>query len=177
MKKGYSINQWIQSYEESVQAVLKYDGYKIKPNVKFHFERLKTEYPDVNPFTFMEAMFDPNIWWGVSDRKGGWTQLKYPYPNMLTGEKAYNIHKRYVKDRKKEMFSKEQEILASISTSFDKILTLGIQLSDLEELYYLTVDGTLSPYLFLSLERSYGWYVLNCNKGALDSHWLEKFTR
>lgn len=175
MEKVY-LEDWITAYQEKVREKINYQGFTIKSSSEKIFEKLLTMYPDVNPYTYMSAIFDPNIWWGTKDKKGEWKKFKYPFPTMLVGKKAENIYNKYVKNHKKEMSSKSDEILDGVKTSLDKLKTLKVNISDKEEIYNLTIDGTISPYLTMSLKSFYTWWVLQNNKGVIDNMWLEELT-
>jgi hypothetical protein len=168
MEKTYTTQDWIIAYEQKVREILHYQGFTIKPSSSKIFKKLCEMYPHVNPYTFMESVFSPLVWWGFPDKSGGWKKIKYPFPNMLVSKKSAEIYHKYVKDNKPQKLDKQGEILKSVKTSLDKIHKLGIKITNLHELWYLTVDGTISPYIFACIDGSYGWVVLQCNKGETE---------
>jgi len=176
-KFNYSIEDWVQAYEEKVQEITKFKGYSIKKSSYQQIERLKNMYPDTSPFTFVEATFPPiTIWWLPNKKGSGWRKLPYPYPNMLASKKAEFAYNNYIRQRKKEMGSKSDEILDGVKTSLDKLKVLNVKLTDFSELFYFTVDGTMSPYIFVCIDGAFEWYVLACNKGEIGNEWLDEFS-
>ena len=140
MEKTYTVSDWIQAYEEKVRDVLNYQNYHLKASARKQIERLKNAYPEANPFTFFQAMFDSNNWWGTRNKKGEWKKIKYPFPSMLLGAKADNIYHKYLKQHKKEMGSKQDEILEGVVVSLNKLKVLNVKLDNFSELFYFTID-------------------------------------
>lgn len=169
-----SEKEWKTAYEEKVRQVINYNSFSVSKKSISLFSKLTSLYPEANPFDFMEAVFPPQTVWWTKTKRGKWKKLDFPFPNMLTGTKAENAYQKYMKKYPVRKKSTEEEIIDSIKLGFSRFSSLRIELNDLEGIYYLTVDGTLSPFLFLGISGAFDWYVLQVNSGAIESDFFEE---
>jgi hypothetical protein len=161
---------WIQAYEEKVRDVTGFRWYKTKATARKAFEKVASQFPDTNPYTFMAAVFPPNQDWWIPKKGGpnrGWKKLQYPFPNMLYGEKAKTAYIRYTRRKKKSRQSFQSEVLRDIDISLKQLDKLDVDLDNLSELFWLASDSTISPFLFVSLPEAEGWTILQKAAGNL----------
>jgi len=73
-----------------------------------------------------------------------------------------------------EIDYRSDEILKEVQTSLDKLKTMEVELSSFLDIYGLTMDGTISPYIVMCLKGFYLWYIRQHNRRTTDGKWLYK---
>lgn len=169
--------EWRKAYEQMVQEITGFKYYKTKVSALKAFEKLASNYPEVNPYTFMKAVFPPNQDWYIPKKGGpsrGWRKLQYPYPNMLFGDKAKQAYQKYQRQRKAERNSFEEEVLAEVEQSLKYLKQINVSLHNYEELFWQSHASYITPYLYVSLPNAIAWAMLQSSSGKIDQDIVEE---
>lgn len=167
LKLEWLNTDWKEAYEEMVQRSTGFLRFHTKATTMAVFSKLVLMYPDVNPFLFLEANSPQKRDWWIKD-KGDWVKMKYPFPNQLSGAKALQFYKKYLKQGIKTAVPRKCAIRDAVKSSMFTLKKCKVRIDEYEAIWDLYVTEYISPYFIVSNKPMKKWISSRMRKGEIS---------
>jgi len=162
-KSQWSEASWKIAYEEAVQLVTHWNGYKASPKLTPLFKGLCNKYPEYNPFLFMKANFPPYREC-FTKKNGVWASVKYPTPSVLYGENSVKHYKRFLNQGLTYAVSNKEAIIRTFKNSLVVLKQCNVELDDFYRVWDFYKIDKVSPYVILMIPEMKKWLGIQLKK-------------